>query len=302
MPNTLAHMGLQGVVSRGIIRWSDLKWVYVGCIIPDFPWIWRRVLISFYPAFDQSDYSSIVPIQSSLFFSLFLCSVLALLVRDGRRGFALLALNVLLHLLLDSLQTKWGNGAHFFVPFDWRLVNFGLFWPESLPTYLMTALGLVVFIVGWRKAMSAPARFRLSSPARVLSALFLLASYFILPALFIDAYVASDSHYVKTMSERDLRPGRYVEFDRVSFIARPGGGVIDLADEELQAEGSLPEHSGQLSIRGRFSTENILQVREYHVHNRRFRDNASYAGFLLSCLAWGYYLVWGRKRSAGDVT
>ena len=39
MPNSLVHFAVQGVVTRSVLRDADIKWVFLGCIIPDVPWI-----------------------------------------------------------------------------------------------------------------------------------------------------------------------------------------------------------------------------------------------------------------------
>ena len=49
MPNTLVHLGVQGLGNRLISTEIDLKWVFLGCIIPDLPWIVRRTLIALAP-------------------------------------------------------------------------------------------------------------------------------------------------------------------------------------------------------------------------------------------------------------
>jgi hypothetical protein len=35
MPNTLAHLGIQGVATLSWLKKADLKWIFIGCIIPD---------------------------------------------------------------------------------------------------------------------------------------------------------------------------------------------------------------------------------------------------------------------------
>ena len=46
MPNTLAHLGVGGVLTRSLVPDADLRWVYIGCVIPDVPWILQRVAYS----------------------------------------------------------------------------------------------------------------------------------------------------------------------------------------------------------------------------------------------------------------
>ena len=62
MPNTLAHIGVQGITTKSIFKFADLKWIYVGCIIPDLPWVLQRVLkiTNLFNLYDVRDYCIIL--------------------------------------------------------------------------------------------------------------------------------------------------------------------------------------------------------------------------------------------------
>jgi hypothetical protein len=143
LPNTLAHFGIQGIATRGLIRNADLKWIVAGAILPDIPWILRRALIKLAPAIDPIDLHLYSTAQSSLVLCLLLAGALACFARHPKRIFIILALNSLIHLLLDACQKKWGEGVILMAPLSWHPRNFGFFWPESWPTHLLTLLGLV---------------------------------------------------------------------------------------------------------------------------------------------------------------
>ena len=144
MPNTLAHIGIQALATRGLFKRAEAEWIFLGCIIPDVPWILHRTLHWVSLGLDPYDLRLYAIAQSSLAVSLLLCAALAIVSVSPRRIFGVLAFGSLLHLLLDATQTKLGNGVHLFAPLSWELLNFGLYWPESAPTYLLTALGLAV--------------------------------------------------------------------------------------------------------------------------------------------------------------
>jgi hypothetical protein len=91
------------------------------------------------------------PFSLLYFFCLILSFALAALAKRFRKVFIILVINSLLHLFLDALQTKFANGVQFFVPFSWKMTNLELFWPESLPTYLLTAFGLIYFFLTGKK-------------------------------------------------------------------------------------------------------------------------------------------------------
>ena len=112
MPNTLAHLGVQALVSRTLVRNADLKWVYIGAIIPDLPWILQRVVMMGPAHIDAYDMRLYAITQASLFLCLIISSALAALSTHFGRTFVILGLGSLFHLLLDAFQIKWANGVH----------------------------------------------------------------------------------------------------------------------------------------------------------------------------------------------
>ena len=82
MPNTLAHIGIQGLASKALFRKADLKWVYIGLIIPDVPWIAQRLIRIFPFDVDLYDLRLYFIIQASLIFCLILSFALASLTKD----------------------------------------------------------------------------------------------------------------------------------------------------------------------------------------------------------------------------
>ena len=47
MPNTLVHFAAQGAASHALWRRLDPRFVYLGCLLPDLPWILRRAVVGF---------------------------------------------------------------------------------------------------------------------------------------------------------------------------------------------------------------------------------------------------------------
>ena len=70
MPNTLAHIGLQGLATRKLLRDADLKWIYLSCIIPDVPWIIQRLVRYVIPNIDLYDLRLYAIVQASFLFCL----------------------------------------------------------------------------------------------------------------------------------------------------------------------------------------------------------------------------------------
>ena len=94
MPNTLAHFGIQGVVGGALLRSADAKWVFLGCVIPDVPWILQRVVRTVVNGVDPYDLRLYAIAQASFVGCLFLCGVFSAVSDKPRKVFTILTLNV----------------------------------------------------------------------------------------------------------------------------------------------------------------------------------------------------------------
>jgi hypothetical protein len=300
MPNTLAHLGIQSLLSRRLLSNPDLKWVYMGCVVPDVPWILRRVAAGLIPSLDLFDLRLYAIVQSSFVFCVVLSLTLALLASDPRRVFTILTLNSFLHLIPDACETKWGNGVHFLAPFSWTLTNWRLFWPESFPTYLLTALGLAFCLWQWKVSTTSPLDicFR-AKPKHILAAVLFLF-YLTAPAFLKDGPYRADNHFVRTMRERSDRPNRYVEFDRQYCRSQGRDAVIYSSyGEQITLVGGKDLPQGTISVRGRFLDPTTVKVLEIHDHSGSLRDQLSYLGLGLIAVVWTVagYRNWTAGRS-----
>jgi len=295
VPNTLAHFGVQGLLNQAVKPGIDPKLVCLGCLLPDIPWIFQRVLIGILPGSDPYTIRLYCIAQASLFVTLVLCGALAFLSKTPRTVFMILGLNALLHLILDALQTKWANGVHLFAPLSWDLWNVGLFWPESLPTYIMTAGGLFYMGWQWRNGISQPLPISPLSPFNVAISASLLILYFALPLHLLEGPRNADNHFVRTLQETEIRAGRPLELDRPSYVKTPTGDMIGLFNgETISTTQEILDHSATISVRGRFVTPTQLDVLEFHEHSNWFRDISTYLGILLLIGLWlGAFLTQG---------
>jgi hypothetical protein len=287
MPNTLAHIGIQSFATRRILKDSDYLWIFIGCVIPDIPWILGRLVATSIKV-DLYVLRIYAIIQSSFLFCLILSFALASLSKRYWKTFIILSLNSIFHLLLDGLQIKWGNGVHFFAPFDWHYIKFGLFWPESLLTHTLTGFGFIYFWISWRKSTTADFEFEFR-PRWFFP---LLTVYFFLPVLFLPGPLNADNHFIKTLQSGDMRKGNYIEIDRGFLTKRADKHVVTtFAGEELIAEGIDKDISGVVSIKGKFTSNNLIKISDYHFHLPMFRDLASYIGLSLILLYCCYSIV-----------
>ena len=287
MPNTLAHFGIQGILTRSSHLAADPKVIFLGCLLPDIPWILQRLIRDFFPGLDPYSVRLYAIAQASLFITLFLCGALALLTKSPVKIFAVLALNSVLHLLIDALQTKWANGVNLFAPFSWKLLNFELFWPESLPTYVLTVFGLGYVFWFWKQASQEPPPLAAFSYRKVLVSVGLLGLYFTLPIFFLNGPLSQDSHFVKTLTAKKERVGRYVEFDRNFYLKTPNGDFLQtFAGDEFRLPKPYLDHSGPVSIRAQFVEFDTIQIFELHEHSSWFRDGSTYVGLFLLLVMW----------------
>ena len=292
MPNTLAHFGVQTLTSKAVFRPADVKWIGLGCLIPDLPWITQR-LIRPLEIIDPIDLRLYVIIQSSLFMGLILAGSISLQVKNSSKVFFLLGFNCILHLLLDPTQIKWANGTHLLAPFSWQLTNFGCYWPEQLPALLLTLAGLIIFPVFAWKDRDRKILLVLSWK-RQAAGFLLLILYLLLPFYLFNGPLAADNHFAATL-KKTQRTGCALEIDRKPYRAQETT-IETISGEQLKLIGNnLPKHDAKLSIQGVFTDNNTILVSKYHVHGP-MRDVYSKIGISLLLASWLVALFTKRIR------
>ena len=288
MPNTLTHIAVNGFISKSIFKNSDLLWIYLGCVIPDFPWISMKVIELLSSNLNGYDVKAYAIVQASFLFCIILSASFALIGRNRVRVFLILILGSFLHLILDSMQIKWANGINLFAPFSWEMVSFNLFWPENNITYFLTISGILFFILNWKSITKISRPFKIDKNGLILS-LLLIILYFTLPLLMIDSIYKNDLHYLSTLKDYEARVGKYVELDRkkIRFDKKSNSTWINAYDGQYIELGNIPEISARkLSIRGKFIEKELIEVAEYHENWALFRDGSSYIGIVLIGLVW----------------
>jgi hypothetical protein len=297
MPNTLVHFAAQGAASRGVWPRLDARWVYLGCLLPDLPWILRRAVVAFGLPVDGFDLRLYTMALASLAGTLLLCAALALATAAVRLIFVVLGTNALLHLLLDATELKFGNGVHLAAPFSWRMTSFDLLPGESMVYLVLAAAGALLVLWELTRPRNAIVGFVWSPPRLARSVMFLLA-YLLFPLPFLGAIQASDSYSVKTLREVDARAGRTVRLDRTAFRATPAGGLVHLwTGEDVRATGERPAQDATVSLEGTFLAPDVLRIDRLFVH-RQNRDWPSYVALAMLALLWLRPLVAARRLPA----
>ena len=307
MPTTLAHIGIQGPLTRTLLRGSDVKWILAACVLPDLPWIARRVVLELPFDLPLLHFQAYFFVQASLFMGLILAGALAALSRWPRRTFAILALGVVMHLLLDSLEDKFGNGVHLLAPFDWHLFSLRLVRPDGAVTLIGAALGFSYWVYAWRRIQPQPPD-ALPGLRRWLTAGGLAGLWLVLPALMIPGPFSTDTHSIRTFLEKDKRVGRPVTFDRRPVEHRADGTYIrSPVGEPIRVIGADLAGIEQASIRGRFTATDTVEARQVRVHRPGVRDIPVIVGLACVLLWWlreaaamGLWPHLVRQRAATD--
>ncbi|MBU1139998.1 MAG: hypothetical protein KKA76_13540, partial [Proteobacteria bacterium] len=185
LPNTLAHIGIQTPLTGFLTKEVPLQWIVLGCIIPDIPWIVQRILHTI-ADIDPVALHLYATTQASLVYCLILSLALAMLTRNSRTIFLVLAMNSLFHLLIDATQIKWGNGVNLLVPFSWKTLHLNLFWPEHFSSYLLTGIGLLTLLLHWQKAIHCDLNLQRPNPAKIFCLITCLVLYLFSPPLLTD--------------------------------------------------------------------------------------------------------------------
>ena len=287
MPNTLVHIGINGIFSKSVVRNSELIWIYIGCVIPDFPWITRKIIETVLPSLNGFHLQTYSIVQASLLFSILLSFSLAFFSKNFFRTFLILTIGSLLHLLTDPIQFKWANGVHLFAPFNWNLTNYGLFWPESILNFILTFIGIDFFFINWKSIRNSGKIFSFTLNRIFGFSVFVLV-YLSAPFLFVQSIEKADNHFVSTLKNKSQRIGKYVEMDRrkIEYNKNSLSYWIESFDKEkIELISKNDFSSSKLSIQGRFINNNQIKVLNYQENWDIFRDGASYFGLLLILFA-----------------
>ena len=286
MPNTLVHIGVQTLVSRKIIANADYKWILIGCVIPDVPWILQR-LIPMVADVDPYFLRLYAIVQSSFLFCVVLSLLLSSFSKFFFRTFLVLSINALMHLLLDAMQTKWANGVHLFAPINWNLLNFSLFWPENWVTYFLSSLGFVGFLVIWRHKDKTECDLTF----RPVPVIVCLVIYCAAPPIFFQGPLQANNHFIHTLQNKEQRHGKAIEIDRGRFENQNGKNSLHIfTGETINLEGIDSSSSAFVSVKGVFADSGRIEVKDHHFHQSGWRDSFSYVGLTLIGIFWFRFL------------
>lgn len=254
--------------------------VIIACILPDLPWITLTLLLHT-EIIDPYTLRLYTTIQASLAFCLILSGAIAPFFTHAAQVFIVLSGNCLFHLILDSLQIKWGNGVNFLAPVNWEMFHLDLSWPEAPLTILLTLAGFGWLLRCWSSLAASPPELRLPSSPNALIASACLILYLFGPLPFMKAADEADLYSINTLRHYEERTGKPIAFDRASFHVEDGS-LTSFAGEHIVVTGAMPDRSGRVSFRGSFISPNIFHADQFHYHLDH-RDLASLIGLVMAC-------------------
>ena len=274
--------------------------ILVGCVIPDLPWIFRRLLDATGITFEPITAYAYFIAQASLVGCLLPSIAFGLLFRNIKLVAAFALLGSLLHLLLDSLQDKWGVGVHLFAPYNWQTFQLGIFELDSSLTYLISFAGIIPFLLIARARHDA--RFVCVNFVRLTACCVCLIAYFSFPFLFISDVVASNSRYLQTFENEDERHGKLLELDReTASIAGDNWYTTTHVGETLKIvnpDANMTD-GDTYSFKAEFRNNREIKLIEWKRHSRA-RDLASRIGLLaIGCWMAVVLMLSKKPKSAG---
>ncbi len=301
MPNTLAHIGIQGPINNLLLRGMAPQWMLLGCLLPDLPWISQRIF-KFFPGMDPIFLRLYSVNQSSLFFCAILAGALAWTTRNPGRIFFILVFNSFLHLLMDATEIKWANGVQLLMPFSWTLQRADWFVLEHPLYFVATGAGLAFLGCQWRKIVALDLQLVRPSCRRMAVIAALLSIYAGLPFFLIQPALRADNHFCQTLMNTAERPGKKIEIDRGLFSS--GNETLRIfTGESLAVVGQRPSTSGLLSVQGVFLDPHTIKITAWQTHST-YRDQATMVGIVLILAIWICSLLhmsgYPRPHSPGD--
>lgn len=280
MPNTLCHIGIQAPLNGLLFGRKWLLWVIIACIIPDLPWILLKCCIPL-EIFDPYDLRLYCTAQASLLFCLVCSLAFACFTRQPGKMFVVLGGNCLVHLVLDALEIKWGNGVNIVAPFSWTLMQDSRVWPEHPLILGGTLIGFLYLLYNWRNCVASGNQLHMSGRVKTGLGVVFLAVYVFGPIPFLPRLEQANTYNIHTLRLKNDRPGKAIEFDRVHYFAEQQI-LQTFAGERIVVSGSQPNESGRVSFRGHFLTPTSFSSSDYHYHHDH-RDLDSLVGLFMAC-------------------
>jgi len=269
--------------------------VLAGCLIPDMPWILQRLAVASGLISPSARSSAYFIAQASFLFCVVGSLAIGAIHRLWLPAAAIASFGCAIHLLLDSLQDKWGNGVNFFAPFDWSLQSFGVLGVETALVATASLVGVIPFLATRRIKDDAGALDFTGTRLGVFIAA--IAVYLVAPTLLVSDVIEANVRNLRTLSSPDGRAGKALELDREEVSITADASYISThAGETLTvASAPYPLTEGQYSVRGRFISDDAVSLEQIR-RESEYRDVASVVGLVMMG-GWIAGVLWVRIRT-----
>ena len=147
-----------------------------------------------------------------------------------------------------------------FAPFDWTILNFGLYWPEQIPSYAFTLLGAVYVVVIWRRVGPAPVNLQWPPLPRLGLTIALLMLWIAGPFPFMAEAQSKNLHNTQVLADANRRVGQDITFDRNRVTRSLTGQPLlnSWNGDTFILDGQIPQSARIVSIKGTFTSPNKI--------------------------------------------
>jgi hypothetical protein len=275
-------------LTRALFKTADPRWICLGLLIPDLPWILQRVLLSIpidIPPYAIRAY--VVGMSAPLMCSI-LSAAIASLFKKWREVFSILLFGSMVHLLLDAVQEKGGLGIPLAYPFYFETFSYPLFSMNGWISVSITFIGLLTTLYILLKPRNYfPFPKWTHEKHRLILCGILVWGYLTIPAMFLEATIRSNVHDTGVISGLLNRTGASVHFDRAHFtpgvVSSIKNSTMPSAVEVVGIDLNAP---ALVSGKAIFVSENTLEMQSYEAHPRYARFSYTMVGLLAIIAIW----------------
>ncbi len=277
MPDWISHLAVAYILGR-VLKVKDKRLLFLGAVLPDLIWVLLLFLVTFLnfnPAKIHYLFTFLLPFHTP-FMLLIMAGAIATVMKNQKQAFALLAIAVCSHFLLDLLIL--GEYVEVFYPVDITPLNFGLFWPESIPGYFLIGTSALILIYAFFME-GVQTQFELVWRKRTL----LLLAVIIVLSISTSGFVRSEYKYFKFSDHPELWEGKQTDFHS-RYVTGVNPILIGITDESFEAVTDYPLKKGdQISFTANY-TSGKLVITSLHVNDTLFKFSTSFIGLIFATL------------------
>lgn len=279
MPDWISHLAVAYVLGR-VLKVKDKRMLFLGAILPDFIWVLMLALIIFLK-FNSAQihflFTFLLPFHTP-FMLLLVTGAISTAMKNQKQAFILLLLGVCSHLLLDFFTL--GEYVEVFYPIDITPLNFGLFWLESIPGYLLVgASALILLYAFFTEKMQKQFEFALKKRMLLLLAVIAILS------ISTSGFVRSEYKYFKFSDHPELWEGKQIDFHS-RYVTGVNPVMIGVTDKSFEAVTSYPLKKGDHIFFTANYHDGKLFITSLHVNDTLLKFSTSLIGlaFALSLI------------------